>query len=247
MSTVPTCLIARSSRKYTAPGSTLQSQTLPTLPLSHQPSSATRSQPRPPLPLAPSTAVCSLAEKRLHGEGWGSSWLSDGQTRVATSCAHHSHYHPGGRPDLRRWVEKGLRRSLWEWGPTPKCPEASLIRRTPFLRSFFQNFLSGFLSLRSCLLSDVRSYCFSCQVGNKVSLWEQRCSSNILCCQVLNCGSQILSEVMVGTPWEGFRLLGLPRGNTAAAVGRAKALKMILVFPANGPFQVETFTLENQL
>jgi hypothetical protein len=26
--------------------------------------------------------------------------------RVAASCAHHSHYHPGGRPDLRRWVEK---------------------------------------------------------------------------------------------------------------------------------------------
>lgn len=49
----------------------------------------------------------------------------------------------------------------------------------------------------------------------------------------------------VHPPWEGFRLLGLARGNVAAAVGRAKALKTVLVFPTNGPFQEETFTPES--
>lgn len=126
--------------------------------------------PRPVLPpslsqkeLVPNTAICSLAVKGLHVKGWGSPWLSDGQLRVVASCAHHSHYHPGGNPDLRRWAElsDGSFESQLQRQVTRHLPN----QENMVLRSFSQNFRSSFLSLRSCLPSEARSSCFSCQEG----------------------------------------------------------------------------------
>lgn len=123
--------------------------------------------------------------------------VMDRQMRVPASCAHHSHYHPGGSPDLRRWAEKRADGRAQGISSNTAWPETSVIRRTWFLRSFLQNFRSRFHSLRSCFPSDARSFCFSCHAGD-ISMWEQRCPSNISC-HVSGSGPWVLSEAVVST------------------------------------------------
>lgn len=117
----------------------------------------------------------------------------------------------------RRWAEKTAEGRAQRIRTNTEM-EPSLISRVWFSRRFLQNFRSSFLSLGSCLPSDARSCCFSCQAGD-ISLWEPRCPSNIFSCQVSGCVPSPLRSHGQHLPWVvDSGLQDLPRESAAALV-----------------------------